>query len=45
VRFAWQQEPTLEPFEDHVTSRFNAWLSAKQQQGTAFVPFRQICMN
>ena len=36
VRFAWQQETTLEPFEDHVTSRFDAWLTAKQQQGTAF---------
>ena len=36
VRFAWQQEPTLEPFEDHVTSRFDAWLTAKQQQGTVF---------
>jgi len=36
VRFAWQQEPTLEPFEDHVTSRFDAWLVAKQQQGAAF---------
>jgi type I restriction enzyme R subunit len=36
VRFAWQQEPTLEPFEDHVASRFDAWRSAKQQQGTVF---------
>ena len=36
VRFAWQQEPTLEPFEDHVTSRFDAWRAAKQQQGTVF---------
>ena len=36
VRFAWQQEPTLEPFEDHVVSRFDAWFTAKQQQGTVF---------
>ncbi|KNZ33040.1 MAG: restriction endonuclease subunit R [Methylibium sp. NZG] len=36
VRLAWQQQPTLEPFEDHVASRFNAWRLAKQQRGTVF---------
>ncbi len=45
VRFAWQQEPTLEPFEDHVTSRFDAWLAAKQQQGTAFTSDEQAWLN
>ena len=45
VRFAWQQEPTLEPFEDHVTSRFDAWLAAKQQQGTAFSDEEQAWLN
>ncbi len=45
VRFAWQQEPTLEPFEDHVTSRFDAWLTAKQQQGTAFSSEEQAWLN
>ena len=31
VRFAWEREPLLEPFEDHVRSRFAHWLSDKKQ--------------
>ena len=45
VRFAWQQEPTLEPFEDHVTSRFDAWLAAKTQQGTKVSDEEQAWLN
>lgn len=45
VRFAWQQEPTLEPFEDHVTHRFDAWLAAKEQQGTVFSSDEQAWLN
>jgi type I restriction enzyme, R subunit len=45
VRFAWRQEPTLEPFEDHVTSRFDAWLAAKTQQGMAFNDEEQAWLN
>ena len=45
VRFAWQQEPTLEPFEDHVVSRFDAWFTAKQQQGTVFSGEEQAWLN
>jgi type I restriction enzyme R subunit len=45
VRFAWRQEPTLEPFEDHVTSRFDAWFAAKQQQGTVFSDEEHAWLN
>ncbi len=45
VRFAWRQEPTLEPFEDHVTSRFDAWLTAKTRQGTAFTDEEHAWLN
>lgn len=36
VRFAWQQEATLEPFEAVVRRRFDDWLAAKTQQGVTF---------
>ena len=36
VRFAWEREPLLEPFEDHVRSRFAHWLSDKKQGGITF---------
>ncbi|MDE2150079.1 MAG: DEAD/DEAH box helicase family protein [Gammaproteobacteria bacterium] len=36
VRFAWEREPVLEPFEDHVRSRYAQWLQAKQQAGVEF---------
>ena len=36
VRFALEQEPVLEPFEDHVRQRFGAWLEEKRAAGTTF---------
>lgn len=36
VRFAWKQEPVLEPFEAHVNRRFNAWLEEKKSAGKLF---------
>ena len=36
VRFAWQHEPTLEPFEAVVRRRFDDWFAAKAQQGVNF---------
>ncbi|MGH8461330.1 MAG: DEAD/DEAH box helicase family protein [Stenotrophobium sp.] len=36
VRFAWEQEPVLEPFEDHVRTRYTEWLKQKQSAGVNF---------
>ena len=36
VRFAWEQEPVLQPFEDHVRTRYAEWLQAKQREGVSF---------
>lgn len=36
VRFAWQHQPLLQPFEDHVKSRYAEWLQRKQAGGTRF---------
>ena len=36
VRFAWEQEPVLQPFEDHVRSRYAQWLQGKQDAGVSF---------
>lgn len=36
VRYALQQEPVLEPFEEHVRQRFAAWLEQKRAAGTTF---------
>ena len=36
VRFAWEQEPVLQPFEDHVRTRYAEWLQAKQSEGVSF---------
>jgi type I restriction enzyme R subunit len=36
VRFALEQEPILEPFEEHVRQRFNTWLEEKRAAGTTF---------
>ncbi|MGQ0444875.1 MAG: type I restriction endonuclease subunit R [Beijerinckiaceae bacterium] len=36
VRFAWEQEPVLQPFEDHVRTRYAGWLKAKQSAGASF---------
>ena len=38
VRFALEQEPILEPFEEHVRQRFNTWLEEKRAAGTTFEP-------
>jgi type I restriction enzyme R subunit len=38
VRFAWEQEPVLEPFEDHVRTRYAEWLQKKQSYGVSFTP-------
>lgn len=36
VRYAWEQEPVLQPFEDHVRSRYADWLQRKQGAGAFF---------
>jgi REP element-mobilizing transposase RayT len=36
VRFALQQEPVLEPFEEHVRQRFAAWVEEKRASGITF---------
>jgi type I restriction enzyme R subunit len=36
VRVALEQEPVLEPFEQHVRTRFAEWVEAKRQQGISF---------
>ena len=36
VRFALEQEPVLEPFEEHVRQRFAAWLEEKRAAGISF---------
>ncbi|MFH0340907.1 MAG: DEAD/DEAH box helicase family protein [Chromatiales bacterium] len=36
VRYAWEQEPMLQPFEDHVRTRYAEWLKAKQSEGASF---------
>ena len=36
VRFALEQEPVLEPFEEHVRQRFAAWLQEKRAAGVLF---------
>jgi type I restriction enzyme R subunit len=36
VRVALEREPILEPFEEHVRQRFNAWLQEKRAAGTTF---------
>jgi len=36
VRFAWEQAPVLEPFEEHVRTRYDEWLHAKQREGVNF---------
>ena len=38
VRFALEQEPILEPFEEHVRQRFNTWLEEKLVAGITFEP-------
>lgn len=38
VRFALEQEPILEPFEEHVKQRFAAWLEEKRVAGVTFEP-------
>lgn len=38
VRFALEQEPVLEPFEEHVRQRFAAWLEEKRVAGIEFTP-------
>ena len=36
VRFALEQEPVLEPFEEHVRHRFASWLQEKRAAGVFF---------
>lgn len=38
VRYALDQEPTLESFDEHVKDRFAAWLEEKRTAGIAFDP-------
>ena len=38
VRFALEQAPILEPFEEHVRQRFAAWLEEKRAAGAIFTP-------
>jgi type I restriction enzyme, R subunit len=36
VRVALEQEPVLQPFEQHVRARFAEWVEAKSRQGVTF---------
>jgi type I restriction enzyme, R subunit len=36
VRVALEQEPVLEPFEEHVRSRFNEWIERKRRDNVTF---------
>jgi type I restriction enzyme R subunit len=36
VRVALEQEPILQPFEEHVRQRFASWLEEKRAAGTTF---------
>lgn len=36
VRVALEQEPVLQPFEDHVRSRFDAWIETKRGEKITF---------
>ena len=36
VRVALEQEPMLEPFEQHVRTRFSEWIQAKRRDGITF---------
>src|SRR5690606_32727896 len=38
ARFALEQEPILEPFEEHVKQSFATWLEAKRAAGISFEP-------
>ena len=45
VRFALDQQPTLVPFSDSVSERFDAWLSAKEKAGVVFAPEQLEWLN
>jgi type I restriction enzyme, R subunit len=36
VRVALEQEPVLQPFEEHVRARFAEWIEAKRREGITF---------
>jgi type I restriction enzyme R subunit len=36
VRVALEQEPVLQPFEEHVRTRFNEWIEKKRQEAVTF---------
>ncbi|MGH8750466.1 MAG: DEAD/DEAH box helicase family protein [Burkholderiales bacterium] len=36
VRFAWEQEPILRPFEEHVRARFTQWVETKKKERITF---------
>jgi type I restriction enzyme R subunit len=36
VRVALEQEPVLQPFEEHVRSRFDHWVVGKRREGITF---------
>jgi type I restriction enzyme, R subunit len=38
VRVALEQEPILQPFEEHVRQRFSTWLEEKRASGASFTP-------
>ena len=45
VRFALEQQPVLEPFENSVTTRFNEWLMDKAKGGITFSPEQLAWLN
>ena len=45
VRFALEQQATLEPFADSVTARFNEWLMDKARAGVQFSPDQLAWLN
>ena len=36
VRVALEQEPVLQPFEEHVRARFGQWIETKRVEGVSF---------
>jgi type I restriction enzyme, R subunit len=45
VRVALEQEPVLQPFEEHVRSRFDQWIDAKRQEGVTFTGDQMVWLQ
>jgi type I restriction enzyme R subunit len=45
VRVALEQEPVLQPFEEHVRSGFDQWIDAKRQEGVTFTGDQMVWLQ